>query len=929
MKSLLKKLTVVILAFFSVQAYAQQDIRIYTLQNGMHVFAKYDPFVPDVYVNLTVRAGTSDQTENTCGFFELYRRLFLLNAMSQPESPFSVFPVQSECNYDGTFYSAEVTTDFLDSYLHSLNLCLSSFSVEDFQIKKEFNRLLAEVSEYEKSPSSFLTQAVNSKVHSESPWKIDTGVYPALFAGYTEGELRTILSEISCHWYKPENCALFITGNIREDEIYSLCARNFSSFKERRAATSFTLESVEGPVLKDERKFVITSENFTDDIAQFIVEYKSLTAAENDILKGTFTPENKNYNKFILSSKDIALAGKDYADASSWEGKEKSLFIFQAICRTGETEGLNPAKQSESLLQGLSKKMVLDRKEFVNTQNLIMENYRQRFSTGKSRMALLAGTWAASEEKDGKNFYFEFLNFSTRPLQCSLKPMTKKALKEKPFIFVILSRANYEKYEKDFSDEGFALITEKDLWYKNEVYRNELCGRKKKALLPQEEKLYQITGTTETSSADRFYFLQSDSISTFSLSNAVPAALFNSKTGKRCSVSIGINGGELFSPEKQRLLFSVVVDAVAENLRKELTESAAAGKLHGNLSVDSFTEETVSFITIECDVQDFEEAVCALTKTIVFGDIKPVTADKAANYCRHRWSQDKASLIFQLRQEALKNVYRGTSYEKLFGTKDPVLKETSLLSINKSYSTLLDASLYSVAIAGNITEEKAISSLEKAFALLKEESLNTMPQKAKATLPSKKASVALLHTFTTDKKAEEAGPGVPVLIPTSEFMDPALLVFKAPGDWTQTEIFNALLSELSLRIQQKLPQAQTGIQRTTHSIECGMISADRLGTLSSLEKAYRESYDSLKKALKDQNDFTVKRIKSRWLLENSDFSNDSLAKKIHMGLLSGRAMEYLDSFLFVQNADAGNILEVFEECFTENPYIVYSADLKK
>ena len=83
---------------FTVNIFAlpYDNIHEYTLENGLTVFVLEDTSTPLIRIEYTARAGFSNQTKETSGFFKLYTRIFD-----------AVCPIDfemSECNADSSRY---------------------------------------------------------------------------------------------------------------------------------------------------------------------------------------------------------------------------------------------------------------------------------------------------------------------------------------------------------------------------------------------------------------------------------------------------------------------------------------------------------------------------------------------------------------------------------------------------------------------------------------------------------------------------------------------------------------------------------------------------------------------------------------------------------------------------------------------------------
>ena len=63
-------------SLWSLLALPFDNIKEYTLENGLTVFVLQDTSTPLIRIEYTARAGFSNQTKETSGFFKLYTRIF-------------------------------------------------------------------------------------------------------------------------------------------------------------------------------------------------------------------------------------------------------------------------------------------------------------------------------------------------------------------------------------------------------------------------------------------------------------------------------------------------------------------------------------------------------------------------------------------------------------------------------------------------------------------------------------------------------------------------------------------------------------------------------------------------------------------------------------------------------------------------------------
>lgn len=926
------------------------ELSTFTLENGMEVFYIQDFSSALMHTVLTVKAGFSSQTPSTAGFFSLYTKLFTTAAKDISQNPFEVISVSSLCNADNSTYTAEVPPEFLYDYLNGINHCLSKGTFSDSDIKKYYSQLKEEILSYSQSTAGFINSSIDSVVFSDAPWKHDSGIYPSLFSNFSTGEVRTILNVIKKNFYTPENCSLFISGNLSKEEVYNCVSEIFSSWIQTEHYTDFAQAekylneqiSKQSETLKQKnssKKFVIVSPDFTPELTQVVVQYTTLSKSECDILTWNFNETEEPKNLFIQKEK-LALRSKDYITCAHAFKNKTDRLIFQSLLEKpyslsedffSATHADIPS-QIELFTKTIKEACRISRQNFITAQDNVERKYNDIMSASNSSIDLLSSFWSISRTNRQK-FYTDFLNFAHQVYSTDEKSIYKKIQKEEPYVFVILNSQVYEENEKSFLEKGYSLITkENGSWYSKKLLAN-IAEENAKKILSLKEKEFPASQKNTEQPSSNFYRKNLGTIFTGKLSNNIPVAVKEIPGSKKIVLSLCIEGGENASGKNQNYLRTVLVNACTLNLQQYIFLCKEQNLIKGDALLKSWTEETASYITIETSYDNLEGILTALTQSLVFSDIQPFTADRLTSEQKYQVKIKNADLATQLKNAALKDFYAGTDFEKIF-SQDSVLEKTTFHSMALSYTQLLDASLYSIVICGDTTYEKAFELSQKTIGVLKEQ---TQRQKAKIPeikIKTETKNIQLQHTFKTDKTKEEAGTGVPLLIPTKNFSDPALICYAPPAEKNDMEIFNALL----LYIEHTMNKTENTsgkyfTENATKEIPAGFLFAKEISSVKNFKDALEKSKKIIAEELESENaSSTVKKIKALWqeknLLKTSTLSGTALL--LHKGFVRGNAAEYLENYQAVQNAEEEKFSFIFTEYFlNQSPAEYFSVDSKK
>ncbi|MCR5218812.1 insulinase family protein [Treponema sp.] len=938
MKKLIRAI-LVILALTWVKIPAQENLKfegnnaevnILTLSNGLTVFVRTDSTIPLIHTELICRAGYSSQNTGNTGFFSLYSQLFTKTASSLKNNPLDFIDVEALCSADSSSYTADVPEEYLEEYLNALCLCLSSPLYSDGELKSTFAEYKKEINEYALSLSGFINTSIDSKVFAEEPWKQESGIYPSFFSGYSLGEVRTILKNIQKEYYIPDNCALFITGNISKDKVYDICQKEFFNWK-NSAPVKNQIQEEKLPEEK-QKKYAIISPDFSPELTQLVLQYTSLDEAECDILSAAFNAVPSPLKNELLSEESLAIRSEAYISAAAARKNGSSRLIIQSLLEKSSQN--NPVSQAELFMSKVKHAAIMDRSMFIKAQDSVNGKYLNTAGSSIKAMELLADFWALDKEVTADTFCSRFSEFTHSVYTKTERDITKKILSSQPFIFLIINDSLWNDFEEDFIKAGYEKIqTDSGFWYNQELMKAKALEEKKAELTPLEETLAAITGSREFTPEDLFYFHNYSQIKSFNLLNGIKCAVKETEGSSSAVLSLAIAGGEAASPEKELQLRTILVNALSININSSLNKKKNEAVIVSNPQISAWTEENKSFIQIEFLPADLEEVLASCISSLIWAEIQPLTADHLVSEQNYQWSLKKQYLDFQLKSAFLRQAYNKTEYEKLYDLQSPILKATTYESLALNYTKLLDASLYSIVIAGDVKAGECEKLLEESFGLLKEQ---TACKDITSPLPDfkkKNYKFQLSHNYTSDKTIADAPKDVPVLVPTKTFTDPALIIFKGPENYGEEEIFNALLIDLSLRISKKLSSPVTQ-DLMTSDFNGGIITIEKIKKTSELTKALKEALGELKEELNDDNNSekSLLRLKAQWSVKalTKCQTLKGTAELLHKSLIAGNPFKYLEDYTLIEKAITGDFLQVLENSFKEEDALkVFSADTKK
>lgn len=930
--------------FFStnLNAIPLDNIKEYTLENGLTVFVLQDTSTPLIRIEYTVRAGFSNQTKETSGFFKLYTNIFQIVCSSS-----NLELETAQCNADSSRYCTTIVPSRLQETLTLLSRTAFSINYSDSILSQELSLLKKETAEEAESAGGFINAAIDSRVFSEFPWKHDSGVYPALFNKTTTSKARNILSIISDRWYTPQNSALFISGNINEDTILSLVQDTFGHYY---SSVSIPVSRKSEPI-NFKKKFVLHDSEFSAEMTQIVIQYTSLNIEENELLATLLNNDGSSFKYNLVNLPQLAIPGNEYINAAAAHKKDSSRLIIQSLLQIPEAKEYaktTSLEQVDQFIQSLKESLQnCSQGEFIYAQQNAIYNLSLINSSSSDFMAQLSAYWGTAQfDSFVETTFSDTTNSSTAENYFSrsqkLSNLQKdeilsKLLTEEPFVFVIINSSDFKKNKKAYENAGFEEInTSNAAWYNQKIFTNYKDKEQEDFDL-----IWQYgsrTAAEEASFTKNFYSENISLLKQAKLSNGIQLYSKNNNNSSDLTLMLSISGGKLSSADDNGFE-EALINLLAANIQKEINVKQQEGKIFGNPSVDYDCQIQTGTITIECSPYDFEGCCKAISDAIIYNDILPSQADRAIANRQYKKRLENGTVSFQMLAAIMKELYPKTDFPKIFEAKKDVLTNTTYQKILENYPSLLNAGKYSVILTG-LVPENAEQILEATLGLLSTHSLDTKTVSVQSKLKtgSTKKTVKVTHTFLTDIPAEKAGPMPAKLIPTKEFLDPVIYVFKISEPGTKEHsltlaIFKYLEELVQKQIAQnsKLTQAKAVAGEYYALTDTITFSIMNVANQKEADACFSAAVMELNELLNSEKQSDVIRnIKDKWIMDfmSKTLTNTGTAQLLQKGLeliQNDKKVEYyLQEFNFVENAQREDFLSIMNDIPVQAPLRFYA-----
>lgn len=826
MKKKLKRFFVFCSAFAFVSAFTEKNAGAeiinsrnyaeYTLENGIEIFVLEDFSSAKINLELQARAGISAQSKENTGFFTLYSRLFRYGENEND----TIKNLSSECSADSSRYRISVSPSQFEEKLEEIRNHAFFPHFSDSAIEKEYSAMKNEVLVYSETPASFLNSAIDSRVFSSAPWKQDSGIYPSLFAGKTNDEVRSVLKNIAEYWYTTENTSIFISGCIKKEDALESCRKIFASVN-----PSFrSLKAEPAKAGGKQRKFVLCSPDFSESLTQIVVQFASLNMSQADLAGAAFSENRSSMKKMLLKQRNLSLREAEFINAEAAHKNGSSRLIIQALMEEPANKKVSLAEQAElfvlKMKEGISQ---TSDDEFISAKKTISENFARISSGSKVFMDYLSQFRAvedfSTESEKSLSVAERLLSKEKIVHSLNTDEIKKICQNEEPFVFVLLNTKTYRKNRKSFDKEKYVYVDSKNgFWYSDELSkkleqqktdeknktRTENAMNALNSLLPfyKDEAENTENGNAKNENAENGknspgnhseisagkkiltnHFIEENrsSIKQIHLENGIPVTVKRTETTGNILIMLSLKLGK-FSFKENPGFEKVITQAFANNIQKEILKYRAENILESEPEILSETFNDYTAVTLECAKEDAGISLSCISNALIFGEILPYEADSYVYSVRTQKRLYNASAENQMTYRAMRWLFTKGIIRNVFDTESDVLENTEYREIASAYPSLLDSNLYSIVIVGNIDWEYLLEPLKNTFGLLSPQKDGIRPEKLeKIDFPEKQTVRAKIrHTFTTDIKAEDAGPMPAILVPTTNFSDPAQFWLESP-----------------------------------------------------------------------------------------------------------------------------------------------------
>jgi predicted Zn-dependent peptidase len=336
----MKKLLLPVLLLLGIISQAQlkaDDVKTFTLKNGMKFLVVEDFSIPNANMYLFYKVGSRNEHQGITGLSHFFEHMMFNGAKKYGPKLFdqtmefnggsnNAYTTENVTVYTNWFpaSSAEVIFDLEGDRI-------SSLSIDPKMVESERGVVLSERSTgLENSPWEQLSQTLQGAAFLEHPYHWPVIGYEDDMKNWKQEDLERYFKT----YYAPNNCVVVVSGGIKLDEVKRLAEKYLEPIPAQPAPPKVNIVE---PVQTGERRVMVQKEAATPYlmIAYHVPEAKHEDFYALNILSSVLS-SGKSSRLYTTLVDKLQLATS--ANASFGESFDPTLFQFYAVSAKGVAE---------------------------------------------------------------------------------------------------------------------------------------------------------------------------------------------------------------------------------------------------------------------------------------------------------------------------------------------------------------------------------------------------------------------------------------------------------------------------------------------------------------------------------------------------------------------------------------------------------------
>lgn len=450
-KAILKLFPIILTSSFvfstSVQAKIPQNVFQEKIQNGLDIVVVENNTVPLVTIVIASKNGGYTESPEFDGLSHFYEHMFFKgNAVIPNQEKFQERIRELGISYNGyttreaVVYYFTLPSSKLDDGLKFMNDAIRTPLFDAKEIEKEKGAVLGEYDRNESSPYFHLNRSVEEKVY----WKYYSRVNVIGDREIIKTVDKKKLDIIQNKFYVPNNCSLFIVGDVNKNNVTSKVKKIFSSWK--KGNNPFEKDPLpKHPEIQKTESIIV---NYPANSAMILGKWKGPNVGEDNIstyaLDLFFTAVNLPSSKFQKSLVDSGLSAS--AEMGYYTEKTSGELNIYANLDPSKADKFKEVFYKE--IEKMKDVNYVTDKELETAKKNIEINYLYKKEKSQDYATETLGFWWAVS---GLDYYFNYTDNINKITKKDIKKALDKYLFGKKHVMgLLVSKEDQEKYNIKF-----------------------------------------------------------------------------------------------------------------------------------------------------------------------------------------------------------------------------------------------------------------------------------------------------------------------------------------------------------------------------------------------------------------------------------------------------------------------------------------------
>lgn len=472
----MRRVGIMLIVLFLMLPLAAQDIPGMThreLDNGLELFMLENHRVPLTTVQITFRCGALTQTPETAGLFHLYEHMLFKGNRSYPTQTEFMAAMKSlgVGNWNGGTSTEYVTYYFtIPSDMTERGISFWTDAVrypllDPDELAAEKDVVINEIKGYHNDPQDNFRSARDKFLFYEFPWRRDISGPVDVVRNGTVEQLR----EMQKTFYTPDNCALFVAGDINPAEVEAMAERLLGDWEPN--PDPFVIESPH-PTMKRDWSLVFQEPSMYPGFAQIEVTMRGPDVLDDpeatyaaDVLLTLLDSPDSRFRKSIFA-KVPGLYAPEYIWKSYFTQKDGGqIFMGTYGVIQGNTDPYALAEKFRKAAFDEIRAIVEDKDyfspgEYVLLKNMLEDRRLLSMEVPSSFISEYSFWWASAST----DYYQGYIDNMKAVEHEEIASYLEKYVLGKPSLLTV--KMNPDLYAVHPAGEGFQeILREKSYWW--------------------------------------------------------------------------------------------------------------------------------------------------------------------------------------------------------------------------------------------------------------------------------------------------------------------------------------------------------------------------------------------------------------------------------------------------------------------------------